>query len=197
MKTHAHISTIALAALLTLSGCAFTPQTANIAPTVTVMTSSEGKGVAVMVQVTDERPSKSLGRRGTAYGAAAEITAAQDIAVVVQKEIIAGLKKKGFGVVDDSDGANAKLSVEVRLLEYTTAQGFWTGGVIVRSAVKAVATKNGKTYEKLYRTEKEQRVVVVPTAETNEQWINEALGEVLSQLLDDNGLTMFLTQKGG
>ena len=147
-------SMIALVALLTLSGCAFTPQTANIAPFVTVMTSSEGKGVAVVVRVTDERPSKSLGRRGTAYGAAAEITAAQDIAVVVQKELIVGLKKKGFGVVDDSDGTNAKLSVEVRLLEYTTAQGFWTGGVIVRSAVKAVATKNGRTYEKLYRTEK-------------------------------------------
>ncbi len=198
METHKISSSIILiAALLASAGCAFTPQQANIAPTVTVMSSSEGKGVAVAVRVTDERPSKSLGRRGTAVGAAAEITAAQDVAAVVQKEIIDGLKKKGFVAVEDSGASSTKLSVEVRLLEYSTSQGFWTGGVNIKGALKAVASKNGKTYEKMYRTDKEERVVVVPTAETNEKWINGALSEVLRQLLDDNGLTMFLTQKAG
>jgi uncharacterized lipoprotein YajG len=100
------------------AGCAFNPQTANIMPTVAVMASSEGRGVTVGVRVVDERPSKSLGRRGTASGAAAEITAAQDIATIVQNEIIEGLHKKGFSASDYRDSANPKLSVEVRLLEY-------------------------------------------------------------------------------
>ena len=170
---------------------------ANIAPTVTVVSSSEGTGVAVAVRVTDERPSKSLGRRGTGIGDAAEITAAQDLAAVVQKEIIDGLKKKGFVAVDDSGASSTKLSVEVRLLEYSTSTGFFTGGVHIKGALKAVASKNGKTYEKMYRTEKEERVVIVPTADTNEKWINEALGDVLKQLMDDGGLTIFLTQENG
>src|SRR5687767_9630048 len=91
---------VLLGMLFTLTGCAFNPQTANIAPIVTVMNSSEGNGVTVAVRVVDERPSKSLGRRGAgAYGAAAEITAAQDLATVVQKEITDGLAKKGFVAV--------------------------------------------------------------------------------------------------
>lgn len=184
-------------AALCLSGCAFNPQQVNLAPTVSVMSSSEGKAAAVAVHVVDERPSKSLGRRGTAYGAAAEITAAQDVGAVVQKEIIEGLRKKGFAATDENGSAGAKLSVEVRLLEYSTSQGFWTGGVNIRGALKAVATKNGKTYEKMYRTDKEERVAVVPTAETNAKWINGALSEVLRQLLDDSGLFMFLTQENG
>ena len=187
----------AIAVLLASAGCAFNPQTANITPTVSVMSSSDGKGVSVAVRVSDERPSKSLGRRGTGYGAAAEITAAQNIAAVVQKEIVAGLNKKGFAAMDGEGKANARLSVEVRLLEYSTSQGFWTGGVNVKGALKAVATRNGQTYEKMYRTDKEERVVVVPTAETNEKWINDALSEVLRQLLDDSGLVMFLTKENG
>ena len=198
MKHPKIISTsIVIVALLVSGGCAFKPQKANIAPTVSVMASSEGNGVAVAVRVSDERPSKTLGRRGTAYGAAAEITAAQDIAVVVQKEIIDGLKKKGFTTVDGNGTSNTKLSVEVRLLEYSTSVGFWTGGVNIKGALKAVAGKNGKVYEKMYRTDKEERVVVVPTAETNEEWINDALSEVLRQLLDDKELMMFLANETG
>lgn len=187
-------SSLAAVFALLLSGCAFTPQKANISPTVSVMNSSEGSGIDVSVRVTDERPSKSLGRRGTAYGAAAEITAAQDIAVIAQNEIIAGLKKKGFAARDGDSGSKAKLVVEVRLLEYSTSQGFWTGGVHIKGALKAAATKDSKSYEKMYRSEKEERVVVVPTAETNEKWINDALSDVLTQLLDDKGLLMFLSQ---
>lgn len=184
---------LAIAALF-LSGCAFTPQKANIKPSVVVSSSAEGHGLEVMVRVNDERPSKSLGRRGSGLGAAAEITAAQDIAVITQNEIIAGLRKKGFGATDSETGAKAKLTVEVRLLEYTTSQGFWTGGVHIKGALKAIASKDGRSYEKMYRSEKEERIVVVPTAATNERWINDALSDVLTQLLEDNGLMMFLSQ---
>ena len=45
----------------------------------------------------------------------------------------------------------------------------------------------------MYRSEKEERIVIVPTAETNKQWINEALTEVLSKLFEDSELFKFLT----
>jgi uncharacterized lipoprotein YajG len=62
-------SMVLIAALLASAGCkAYIPQQANIAPSVTVVSSSEVTGVAVAVRVTDERPSKSLGRRGTELG---------------------------------------------------------------------------------------------------------------------------------
>ena len=185
---------IALCAFV--SGCAFNPQKANVAPTVAVMASNEGKGISVAVRVVDERPSKSLGRRGTAYGAAAEITSVQEISFIVQREIGDALKKKGYSVVDYGDALNPRLSVEVRLLQYSTSQGFWTGGVQIQSALKANATNGLRMYEKMYRSEKEERVMVVPTAETNERWINDALSDVLNQLLNDSSLFSVL-QNGG
>jgi hypothetical protein len=45
----------------------------------------------------------------------------------------------------------------------------------------------------MYRSEKEERIVVVPTAETNEEWINAALSDMLSQLFEDTGLFKFLS----
>jgi uncharacterized lipoprotein YajG len=179
--------------LVTLGGCAFTPQKAALAPVVSVATSSEGKGVVVAVRVVDERPSKSLGHRGGGYGAAAEITSTEDVAMVVQKQVVEGLKKKGFEIVDYDDAKDPRLTVEVRLLEYSTSMGFWTGGVAIQGAIKAVASRGGKTYDHMYRSEKKERVVIVPNAKTNEGWINSALGDVLSQMFDDAVLVKFLT----
>ena len=178
------------------SGCAFNPQKANVSPTVAVMPSSEGKGGSVAVRVIDERPSKSLGHRGTAYRAAAEITSAQELSFIVQREISAALQKKGFSVIEYADDANPRLTVELRLLEYTTSQGFWTGGVQIKGALKAIAANGSRTFEKMYRSEKEERIVMVPTAETNERWINESLNDVLNQLLNDNILFSVLKNGG-
>ena len=183
---------LGVALLACMSGCAFTPQQATLAPAVNIVTSAEGKGVPVALRVVDERSSKSLGRRGTAYGAAAEITSAQDVAVIVQQQMIDGLKKKGFEPLDYDEGKSPRMTVEIRMLEYSTAQGFWTGGVQIQGAMKAIASKNGKMYEHMYRSEKKERVVVVPTAKTNEQWINSALSDVLNQLFEDSGLFTFL-----
>ncbi|MDB5770600.1 MAG: hypothetical protein JWM42_974 [Burkholderia sp.] len=181
---------------VTIQGCAFNPQQANLTPTITVASSNEGKNVAVGVRVVDERPSKSLGRRGTAYGAAAEITANQDLADVVEKQVVEGLRRKGFKPVAFSATNEPRLSVEVRLLEYSTSQGFWTGGVHVKGALKAAATRSTGNYERLYRSEKEERIMVVPTAESNEKLINTALSELLNQVLEDANLFKFLAGGG-
>lgn len=184
---------VVAAACLLLSACAYSPQKANLAPEVVVASSQVGAGVAVGVRVVDERPSHILGRRANAYGAAAEITAAQDLAVVVREAVVKALEKKGFSPTESSaSAADAKLLVEVRLLEYSTSQGFWTGGVHIQGALKAVANRDGQSFEKMYRAMKEERVGVVPTAATNEEWLNAALAEVIKQMLEDPELLAFL-----
>ena len=179
--------------ILIASGCAFNPQKANLTPNVNVTNSSIGNNTSVFVNVLDERVDRSLGRRGTAYGAAAEITAEQDLAEVVKSEITRGLSHQGF-IIADRASAQVTLTIEVRALDYSTSQGFWTGGVHIKGALKGRAEKESNQYEKMYRYEKEERVVVVPTAKTNERWINEALSETLSQLLEDTELLFFLAK---
>jgi uncharacterized lipoprotein YajG len=58
-------------------GCAYVSQQASITPSVHVINTNTGKGMKITVRVKDERPSKSLGHRGSAYGRGAEITTMQ------------------------------------------------------------------------------------------------------------------------
>lgn len=186
---------ISTLAAIALSGCAYNAQTVKLAPEINVQESSVGSGVQVQVSVVDERSSKSLGRRGNAYGAAAEITAEGDITAVVRERVIDGLKRKGFIVVDQAVDGGPRLEVEIRLLQYGTSQGFWTGGVQIQSTLKAEAEHGGDRFEKIFRSDREERVAVVPTAETNAAWINRALGESLDQMLNDADLVTFLSRK--
>lgn len=182
----------AAAIVACMSGCAFNSQKANIAPTLQVAHSNEGHGEVVGLRVMDERPSQSLGRRGTAaVSRGAEITTNQNIAAVIQDKVSEGLQQKGFVVRPYAEG-ETKLSLELRELEYHTSTGFWTGGVHVNGAIKAVGTKIGDTYERMYRSEKERRVVVVPTAGKNEDDINNGLSDLLRSLFEDVGLFKFL-----
>jgi uncharacterized lipoprotein YajG len=180
-----------------LSACAFAPQQAKIAPTVQVAATTEGKGVSVALRVVDERDSKSIGNRGSAYGKAAKITSTDDVSAIVHNQIRDGLINKGFNVVPFDASAPVTLSVEIRALSYDTSVGFWTGGVEIKSALKAIGKRGTSEYEKLYRSDEEKRVAVVPTAAKNEEWINASLTDVLTQLFNDTGLMRHLTGNTG
>jgi uncharacterized lipoprotein YajG len=180
---------------LGLSACAYVPQTARLEPNVNIAESNEGNGAAVSVKVIDERPDNVIGHRGAAAlakGAAINIT--QDLETLVQTEILKGLAKKGFKPFSCSADEKPVLKVEIRLLEYYTSTGFWTGGVHTKAAIKAIAYVNGKTYENFYRVANEKRVMLVPTADANEKLINEILNDILKKLLDDSQLISFLAE---
>ncbi len=181
---------------LMVTGCAFNAQKATLNPTLNVALSSTGNGGQIGLKVDDERPSSSLGHRGNAYGAAAEITTDQDLAALIREKVASGLTKEGYQVINYPQSSGARLTLELRDLKYSTSTGFWTGGVDVDGALKAIGSNGDSTYEKLYRTDKKNRVVVVPTAETNEQWLNEALSDLLRQVFDDPELSAFLARAG-
>ena len=178
--------------LFALGACAFTPQRATLQPTLSIPQANIGQGKAVSVQVVDERPSQSLGRRGSVRGA--EITTDQNIAELIVDSVRHGMTQVGFTPVP-YDAAQARaLRIEVRQLEYSTSTGFWTGGVHTNAALKATATNQGVTYENFYRAGSEQRVVAVPGASANEQLLNQALSSVLDKLFQDQALLSFLAK---
>jgi len=186
---------IALGCLLLPVACAWSQQQVALAPVVNVAPSAEGNHIEVAVRVVDERNTLSLGRRGNEDIQGAEITASQDVALVVRQQVVDGLRKKTFTPVEYNETADPRLTVEIRLLEYSTSKGFWSGGVHIRSALKVSAYRSGKTYERMYRNEKEERVMIVPTADTNEQWINEVLSNTLQDLFRDRDLFSFLASR--
>ena len=180
-------SLLLVTAILQIQGCAYNPQQAKLVPSVQSIKSSIGSNTTVALLIADERPSRVLGRRADTYGPAAEISAAQELDDVMRIELAKALRDKGFKVVDAQEGADAVLKLEIRHFEYTMSQG-WNFGLHVTGAVKAVALKEGKAYEKLYRSAVEERVFVVPTAEINEAVINRGLSKLLNELLADESL---------
>lgn len=180
-------------ALVTLSSCAFMPQTATLNPQVQYSSSSVGKNRTVSVSVIDERPTSTLGHRGTTYGAAASITTNQNVAEVFREAIFRGLKANGFHPVDYSRSVPRQLQVEIRAVRYSTQEGFWTGGIVARAAVQARAHSPGHDYLKFYRYADKERVVFVPTASHNAQMINKAVDGVLKKMFSDPGLLAALS----
>jgi len=175
-------------------GCALTPQTAVIKPNVELTETNEGHGAIVAVKVVDERPSNTLGHRGGGSLKGAKITTNQNIEGLIREEVMRGLITKGFKPISCDKNNKPNLKVEVRLLEYSTSTGFWTGGVHTNAALKAIADVNGQTYEKIYRVENEKRVVVVPTASENEEYLNKLVSDILTKLFQDEKLIAMLAK---
>ena len=192
MKIISRMSLIGLLAVV-FSGCAFTPQQADITPDLQLVQTNEGNGTRVHLRVQDERPNQIIGRRGTGAMKGAEITSTQDLAVVFHDAIKEGLEKKGFAVVLDEHQAH-DLKIEIRSFEYDVSMGFWTGGVHTNAAIKAIAERGDDDYENIYRYEGEKRVMVVPGKDKNQQLINQMANGVLTEFFNEKALITFLGQ---
>lgn len=181
---------ILVLSLVLLFGC-YPAQQASLQPTLNVMPSSLGHNKTIGVRVVDERSSKSLGRRD--FGS--EITANQDVVALVEKEVFNGLKKKGFNPISYSKEHSIRLTIEIRLLEYSTTTGFVTSSYITKGAIKAIGINKDKIYERIYRSEKEKGRIIIPSAFDNEQLINAVFSDVLAKLLNDYELFSFLAKE--
>ncbi len=186
---------IAILLIGLLSACAYSPMTVNLEPDTIVSASDIGIGNTVYLTVIDERTESTIGHRGAAMMKGAKITLEEDLSAVVQLALTEMLQTKGFEIgYDDSNSLRPSLRVDIRGLEYSTSTGFWTGGVEVSAALKAIAIGEGETYENFYRYGNEDRVVVVPGADSNNERINTALNDVLRQLMSDRKLLEVLAQ---
>ncbi len=194
MVTLVHRIVLPMMICLTFVACAFNPQNTVIDPEIDLVESNEGHGNTVLVKVVDERADKVLGHRGHTYGKGAEITTEQDLESLIREELLNGLAKKGFNPISCSVDNQPNLKVEIRLFKYTTSTGFWTFGIHTKAALKVIANYKGNTYEKMYRVDNEDREAIVPTAETNQEYLNKLMTDILLELLEDRKLIATLAK---
>jgi uncharacterized lipoprotein YajG len=181
-KTLIQVS-IGIVALMSF-GCAFNPRQVKFSQGLAVPVAEIGKGTEVGLVVKDERPDLGLGRRGTGVAQAAKISTADSMDQVVAEKFTVGLQNLGFKVTKDA-ATSRKITVELRFLEHSTSQGFWTGGVHSKGAVKVIAKFGATDFEKNFRGEEEERVMVVPTAEKNAELLNKILDQTLIKVFAD------------
>lgn len=180
-----------LAALLTLAGCALSPQTVTIDPTIAAAPKTVAHGLPVDLRVVDARPAAELGTRGGVYRQSSRIYAANDVADAVRLRAVEGLRARGYSLGETTATSQIRLSIEE--LDYTVPPGTVATGADITAVLKASVDRSGEKYETTYRSAVNRKFPVPPTATQNAIWINDVLGETLQRFLDDPKIHAFLT----
>ncbi len=179
---------------LLITGCAFTPQAIKIQPKIQVTESSLGRDRPLQINVVDERPRSTLGTRGV-RGVGAELTIEGDLVAIVWGSISDGMKRKGFAPQAERTTDTREVRVEIRNLDYTVTQGFWSGTLRTDCSLKAICIRgSNRPYEQLYRGEVQDDVMAVQTDEENIRYVNDAVSRALNALLQDEQLSACLAE---
>ena len=185
------ISIIAVGA--SLAGCAFTPHELELKPSANVVASTVGQNTRLYYRFSDERDDAVVGHRGA--GAVGSKITAESLPHVVDQQIRDGLKAKGYQLVDNETGADAKVTFRLRAFKFDIETGFFTGGQNTSAVLAADAWRAGKTYTNVYRYNSEERIMFVPGGNTIDNQMTQALNQILSKALADAALDGALTGK--
>lgn len=179
-------------AVLSISGCALSPQSINIQPQVTLENVvPRGDGRALALTVADERKTRVVGTRGGVYAATSEISTAADIRPAIRDELARQLDKLGFRIVDSGAEA-ATLKVIVDSIEYQASGSPVVDTVETAATIRVQARVDNREYSGRYRGTRTTEVFTAPDTEENEAMINAAVARVLERLLSDTELQDFL-----
>lgn len=174
--------------LALLGGCALSPQTVVIAPSIPPAATAGSGGPALALQAEDARANAAIGIRGGVYKTS-EIRAGNDIGEAVRASAAAALAAQGYTLAADSD---TRLTLYVDELSYQTNGGTVSTGADITAVLRAVAQRGNARYETTYRSTLSRKFPVAPSATQNEAWLNEVLGESLQRFLDDGKMRTFL-----
>ncbi len=178
---------------IVFSSCAYTTQDVRIAPVLSLASSNVGEQKEISLTVVDEREDKDLGRRTEVNNMGAVITNSQDLEEVFRDKLKEGLETKGFKVVEDSN-LTRTLKVEIRTIKYTTSSGILRAGFLVNCSMKAIASNGDEIYEKMYRSNENEKGFFLPFADENEAQINAAVSGVFAQFFSDEKLLSLLAE---
>lgn len=178
--------------LLALSGCALSPQTINVTPTLDVAAGNVGQGHVVNVLVLDERSDPVIGSRGGVYAKSSVIRPANDVAAAVHGEMEKGLRAQGFRL--GSADAQTVLHVGIEQLAYVVPEGAVATGADITVALRVTAERGDTKRTADYRSTVTRKFPVPPTATQNEAWINEVFTDTLARFFADEEMRRFITQ---
>ncbi|WP_421861913.1 YajG family lipoprotein [Motiliproteus sp.] len=182
---------LGLTALLTLAGCAQSPQQVRLDPVISVNTVVENQPT-VHLSITDKRPSQSLGTRGGVYRDSNHITLAQPISRSLRPTAEAALTEMGIRV-DQPSPQPVQLNLIVEELSYKVADTQTLPlEITLRAQIAAIADKNGSQQASRYESTKVHKFFKAPNEATNAEIINQIMSETLTRLFNDPRLIDFL-----
>lgn len=180
-----------LLVLFFLGGCAISPQSIQLNPSVTVPQSNMGQGRSINLTVVDQRKVKALGSRGGIYARTALVTIDGGPEEPIRQELAGALSGYGFNVIN-AVNADINLNIDIETLGYESVGNTFPKQVKNNILLKATCTKNGSEFSSRYAANKVEELLVEPTAGQNERMINSLVSRGLSALMTDQRLLDFL-----
>ncbi|HNG49971.1 MAG TPA: YajG family lipoprotein [Plasticicumulans sp.] len=175
------------AVLAVAGGCALSPQTLNIHPSLDVAAPPLGRGRPLMLEVIDARTQPAVfGTRGGVYQTAT-VGPRNDVAAAVRQALAERLTAAGFVLSAPQPGSRT-LRVELLRIDYHASGEPTVGEVRTSCEVRAIAGNAASSYSGNYRANSVRQVVGSPGVEDNEQIVNEIISQALQRMLADRGL---------
>lgn len=177
--------------MIVFAGCAVSPQTVKFKPLIDAPSYPIGRGRDLVIQVVDKRPVQQFGYRGGIYDTA-QISPSNDVANMVRRALAERLSASDFVVKPPQAQAPLSMRVEIQAIEYTSSGSPLIDKVHVRCALRAITRNGANTLTTHYQIENLHRVLGFPSAAQNEAFLNEAMAQILRQLLQDKAVLNLL-----
>lgn len=185
--------TVFFGLLLLLGGCALSPQTVSIAPSIdTAKLDKSGNGKRIALDIADNRGTGVIGTRGGVYPDTSEIRTSADIKTPMREELGRALQAMGYRVVPAVESADASLSVIIDTIKYTALDKTVGKSIEIVATVRVVSKVKSREYTGRYRSKRTTDVLKSPDIAENEEMINAAVSHVLERILGDSELHAFM-----
>jgi uncharacterized lipoprotein len=183
--------TLLSALLLTLGGCAQSPQQIHLKPEITINHQVSNQP-SVHLSVVDKRPNQSLGTRGGTYSESNHITLASSLQSMLKPIASAALSEIGV-VIDQPSPMPTDLEIWVEKLQYdVNNEKTLPLEITLNAQIAAIANKGGKEQISRYQSSKVHKFLTAPSTEKNEEIINAIVSTTLTRLLNDPKLIDFI-----
>ena len=184
-----------LAASLTLTGCALSPQQLSPQPKLTSALTPVGQGQPVVVRVVDGRSSPVLGTRGGLYAETSAISVrAEDVTPKLQAEAEAAVRLLGF--TPSANAYNApQLTLTLADLKYQSPKDTnYVTEATISASIRADVQSGGRRYTGRYGASLDQRFGMAPNQQTNTKLVSDVLSDALTRAFKDPAIGQLLAQ---
>ncbi len=182
---------LVLALSATFAGCALSPQMIDVKPVADVEATNVGQNQPVQVLAVDSRDQEAFGTRGGVYKNTALVRPANDVKSAIEDAIRKGLQTQGFNAFNPGENAT-RLEVRLEQLDYVPEEGSVVNEVTLTLTLLAEASRGDVLHTGTYKSSVVHDLPLTPSANRNQQMVNDILSGAINRLLKDPEMLAFL-----
>ncbi|SDR71294.1 uncharacterized lipoprotein [Halopseudomonas litoralis] len=181
--------------VVSLAGCAHSPQQLNVTPNVTAPLSQVARQQPVAVTVKDSRSSPVMGTRGGLYPDSSNLTISPQAVPHMRQQVEQALGKLGFQVVSEGTPNANSLVVSLTDLSYVSPkEGVYVTQADIAAVFAAEARSMNHRYSGRYSASAQHRFGYAPNQATNTRLVTEVMSDALTRIFKDPEIIRILQQ---